>query len=120
MRCHRRRNAARLLWIVLALVFIGGLSAQATERSTMAGLAHSERLRLYSLTRALDTRSAPAPITRAARQALVAQAFYHDARRPAVISTGARLTPVLAWDANINGGFLNDRFDHFGLIFEVD
>jgi len=50
----------------------------------------------------------------------VAQAFYHDARRPAVISTSARLTPVLAWDANINGGFLHDRFDHFGLIFEVD
>jgi hypothetical protein len=124
MPCQRRPEAALLralgFLIALLLTLSGGAHAQVMERAAMAGLAPGERLRLYALTRALDTRRAPPPITQAARQALQAQGFYHDARRPALLSADARVTPVLAWDANINGGFINDRFDHFGLMFEVD
>lgn len=37
-----------------------------------------------------------------------------------MIGTHVSLTPTLSWDGNINGGFLNDRFEHFGLVFELD
>jgi len=106
--------------LALALSIAGPAQAQPLERAGMAGLATSERLRLYTLTRALESRRAPPPVTQAARQALTAQAFYHDVSRPAVIRRDIRLNPVLAWDANINGGFLNDQFNHFGLVFQVD
>lgn len=120
-RCHSTLPA----WLAggllaLALALPGVAQSQAMERAGTAALVQNERLRLYSLTRVLDTRRAPPPVTRASRQALVEQGFYHEPGTSPVIGASVRLTPVLAWDANINGGFINDRFDHFGLVFEVD
>ncbi len=108
--------------MLLILVWLGATEARsdALHRAQMAGLASSERLRLFTLGRAMaENRGAPA-LRGAMREALVASAFYHDESAARIIARDLHWSPVLDWDANINGGYTNDRFDLFGLSFAVD
>lgn len=115
MRFPRGGLAAALALLLLALPAL----ADPLARARMAGLAPSDRLHAYALARGLAAERGARPLAGALRQALTGLAFYHDGA-PAVIRAQARATPVLAWDANINGGYLNDRFTIGNLVFAID
>lgn len=119
MSCHNR--LAQLLTVLLALLLGAGVAgADPLDRARMASLAGSERLRLFTLGQALETRAGGPALTRAMRSAMQDSAFYHEVPRPELLRHSLRASPVLAWDGNINGGFLNDSFDLNGLVFGVD
>ena len=109
---------ALLLSIATALTPAAAQSDSLT-RAGLAGMTGSERLRQFSLGQAVLDSDAPA-LTRAMEASLRDSGFYHTGSGPVVLSRSVRVDPVLAWDGNINGGFLNDRFDIFGLTFDVD
>ncbi|MFN4100577.1 MAG: hypothetical protein ACK4GT_12445 [Pararhodobacter sp.] len=92
--------------------------ADALARARIAALSGSERLQLFTLGQAMDTRRAPVAVTRAMRQALTRSGFYHEGP-PALIDRHFGVSPVLAWDDNINGGYFSDTYDLFGLPFTV-
>lgn len=108
-----------LLLVLLLTLAAPRAGADALDRARMASLASSERLRLFTLARAVDTRRAPPPVTQALRRALHETGFYHQGA-PALIARDARLSPVLAWDENINGGYFHDQLNLGGLIFDAD
>ena len=116
-----RNPLARLLALVLALLLgVGVASADPIARARMAPLAGSERLRLFALGQALQARSGGPAVTQAMRQTMQDAGFYHDGPGIDVLRRSLRATPVLAWDSNINGGYLNDSLDLNGLIFAID
>lgn len=94
--------------------------ADALARASLAGLSGSERLRQFSIGQALLQHRDDPRIVRAMQASLQQSGFYFSGSRPSVLSRSVQIDPVLAYDANINGGFLNDRFDIFGLTFDVD
>ncbi len=115
------RGLAILLGLLLPCwLFAAVASAQAIDRTPLLPLIGSERLRLYTLGQALEAQPQSPRHNDAMRQGLEAAAFYHDLPRPAVIGHHLRFSPVLAWDGNINGGYLQDRFDLYGLSFDID
>ena len=118
MRWPINKALALLLFLALALI-APRAGADALDRARLAPLASSERLRLFTLARAVDTRRAPPAVTQALRRALHETGFYHQGG-PAIIDRDARLSPVLAWDENINGGYFHDHLDLGGLIFDAD
>ena len=93
--------------------------ADAFDRARLAPLASSERLRLFTLARAQDTRRAPPAYTNALRRALRDTGFYHEGGAE-LMDRSLRFSPVLTWDENINGGYFNDRLDLGGLILVAD
>lgn len=109
-----------LLCLLAALAPAAEAGADALARAQMAAMAGSERLRQFTLGQAMLERRGDARVRHALRGTLEQSGFYHDGARPALISRRLSWSPVLAWDANINGGFLNDTFDIYGLSFEVD
>lgn len=114
---------ALLLSIATALATAaapGVAQADALERASIAGLAGSERLRQFTLGQAVLQHPESPVLTRAMQSSLRQNGFYHTGSGPVILSRSGQIDPVLAWDANINGGFLNDRFDIFGLTFDVD
>lgn len=110
---------ALLLSIATALA-PAAAQADALMRAGMAGMAGSERLRQFTLGQAMLEQPQAQGLARAMQASLRQNGFYHTSSGPAVLSRSWQVDPVLAWDANINGGFLNDRFDIFGLTFDVD
>lgn len=122
----RRTGSGRGLAAALALLLaaLPVTLAAGTDRAAlarMAALAPSERLQAYALARGLAHDRRSVALSGALRRALTGLAFYHEgAGPPRVIFAGARATPVLAWDANINGGYLGDRFTLGGLVFAID
>lgn len=94
--------------------------ADPLARARMAALAPSDRLHAYALARGLGRDRRSAALAGGLRQALTGLGFYHQGAGPAVIAASRRVTPVLAWDANINGGYLNDRFTIGQLVFAID
>lgn len=107
---------------LVLLVFVAPVQAyaDALTRAMLAGLSGSERLRQFTLGQAtLQHRDDPR-LRAAMRTSLQETGFYFAGSGPAVLSRQFRWSPVLSYDANINGGFLNDQFDIFGLAFEVD
>ncbi|MCC6000407.1 MAG: hypothetical protein JJU19_06015 [Pararhodobacter sp.] len=111
-------RALLLSLVGLALPVMG--HADALARASLAGLSGSERLRQFSIGQALLQHRGDPRIARAMQASLQQSGFYHTGSGPSVLSRSVRIDPVLAYDANINGGFLNDRFDIFGLSFDVD
>lgn len=104
---------------LLAVALPSAGHADALQRAGLAGLAGSERLRQFTLGQAVVQNDNPA-LARAMETSLRQNGFYHTGSGPAVLSRSGQIDPVLAWDGNINGGFLNDSFDIFGLTFDVD
>lgn len=93
--------------------------ADALDRARLAPLVGSERLRLFTLARVIDTRRPPPAVLQAMRRALQDSGFYHRGA-PEIVAREARVSPVLGWDDNINGGYVRDRLDLGGLIFDAD
>lgn len=109
--------AALLLLVLICAAPRAG--ADALDRARLAPLVSSERLRLFTLARAVDTSRAQPAVTRALRRALHETGFYHQGA-PAIIARDARISPVLAWDDNINGGYFSNHLDLGSLIFDTD
>ncbi|MCB1390030.1 MAG: hypothetical protein KDK12_12950 [Rhodobacteraceae bacterium] len=120
MRWQITRAFALLLLVTLAVLAAAPrAAADAFDRARLAPLASSERLRLFTLARAIDTRQAPRSYSGALRRTLREQGFYHDGT-PGTLDRTFRFSPVLAWDDNINGGYYHDQLDLGGLIFDAD
>lgn len=109
-----------LLVLLLTLAMPAAGHADAVMRVGMAGLAGSERLRQFTLGQALLQHPGHPAIRRAMETSLRQNGFYHTGSGPTVLSRSGQIDPVLAWDGNINGGFLADRFSLYGLSFDVD
>jgi hypothetical protein len=114
--------------MIFRLIFLSFLVAavptagypDALMRAGIAGMTGSERLRQFSLGQAMLTHLDEPQLAQAMKHSLRENGFYHTGSGPVVLSRSVRVDPVLAYDANINGGFLNDSFDIYGLTFEVD
>ncbi len=110
---------ALILSVMAVLLPVTG-QADALRRANLAGLSGSERLRQFAVGQAILEHRGDPGVAQAMRASLQQSGFYHSGSRPRVLSRSAQIDPVLAYDANINGGFLNDRFEIFGLSFEID
>ncbi|WP_323038609.1 hypothetical protein [Gemmobacter sp.] len=116
MRCRSR--LARLA--LAALLALPGAPAVAdvADRARMAALAPSEQLRLRAFGQVLAAgRAGPADTARL-RAEMVRQGHY--ASGLAVVARDLWAAPLLAWDQNINGGVLQDRFWLNGLMFQAN
>lgn len=124
MRCVRParlwRPPAILLFLCLIVFAAGPAPADPRDHARLAIIAPSERLQLHVLGRALETPRPPLRFSRAMRHGLERTGFYHEGPRPALIAVETRFSPLLGWDANLNGGYFNGRFELQGLIFEVE
>lgn len=109
-----------LLLSVLVVTLPSAGRADALSRAGLAGLLGSERLQQFSIGQALLQNRDDQAITQAMQRSLRQSGFYHSGLAPSVLSRTMQVDPVLAYEANINGGFLNDSFDIFGLKFDVD
>ncbi|MCA2013211.1 hypothetical protein LCM17_17075 [Cereibacter sphaeroides] len=113
---RRKSGVLRGLALLLVLIFgVSQASAEALDRAQMAQRFGSERLRLFTLGQAMQAQAAPRQVTQAMRQALERAGYYQRG----ITARSLRFSPVLAWDGNINGGYLNDTLDLFGLQFQV-
>lgn len=109
--------------LLLLGVLPGGHPAHANEldRLQIADLSGSERLRLRAHGQALTAGTLPHPALVRMRQDMTRQGYYITSRgRPELVGRGVQVAPLLAWDGNINGGLLQDRFTLNGLAFEAD
>lgn len=97
------------------LVLISPL-AQAAEGT----LASSERLRLRAAGEAFGRGDHRASTVQTLRHEMRRQGYYHKDQGFELTQASASIAPWLAWDDNINGGVLQDRFTLYGLTFEVD
>ncbi|MBV0892869.1 hypothetical protein KTN05_13560 [Paracoccus sp. Z118] len=104
------------------LLLLGGQSIHADEldRMQIAGLSSSERLRLRAYGQALTAGKLPRLALSRMRQDMTRQGYYFAKGRPELVARGLEVAPLLAWDGNINGGLLQDRFVLNGLTFEGD
>lgn len=108
--------------LCLGLGLLWALPAGAAEalwaRLEAAGLAGSDRLRLRAWGDVLEAGQLPRAGFAGFRQALRLQGF--DPDQPRGLSRAEmRVAPLLAWDDNINGGVLQERFWLNGLLFEA-
>lgn len=115
-----RKALALLVMLCLGLTVLAPRAgADAFDRARLAPLASSERLRLFTLARAQDTRRAPPAYTNALRRALRDTGFYNEGGAE-LMDRSLRFSPILTWDDNINGGYFHDRLVIGGLIFDAD
>lgn len=114
-----RKTRTLLAAICLSL---GGQSGEADEldRTRIVELSGSERLRLRAYGQALSSDTLPHSSLALMRQRMVRQGYYVDRGQAALVVQDAWVDPLLAWDGNINGGVLQDRFVWNGLVFEAD
>ncbi|WP_168217639.1 hypothetical protein, partial [Paracoccus liaowanqingii] len=78
-----------------------------------------ERLRLRVHAQALAAGALPPRGVARMRADMVRQGHYFDGGPPALVARDTSVAPMLAWDGNINGGVLQDRFVFNGLTFEA-
>jgi len=90
------------------------------ERMWVADLAGSERLGLLAYGEALSTGQMPRPGLARMRQEMTRQGYYFAGGPPSRVAGNIQVGPLLAWEGNINGGVLQDRFAIGGLIFQAD
>lgn len=105
--------------LVLGLIPVA-TAAQDLERLRTATLAGSERLRLRAFGDALEQGVRSPEIAALLRRDMVRQGYYHSGGGPERVARAFQVAPVLAWDGNINGGVLRDRFVQNGFVFEAD
>ncbi|MGO4854144.1 hypothetical protein [Phaeovulum sp. W22_SRMD_FR3] len=112
----------RGLALALGFACLSGGIAQAdpAARAEMAARAGSERLRLFSLGKLLDTGAAPRGAVVQMKQDLMRQGYYTDAPQGGLIAAQGWANGLFGYDGNINGGSLHDRFNFGGLVFETD
>jgi len=90
------------------------------DRMWVAELASSERLRLRAYGQALSTGQLPRQGLARMRQDLIQQGYYFGGMPLSQVAGSMQVGPLLAWDGNINGGVLQDRFVLNGFVFEAD
>lgn len=112
-------DALRLAVTVL-LLGVQAVPADEIDRMRAAGLSGSERLRLRAYGMALETGNMPRPALARMRRDMIWQGYYFDGGPLSLVAADAQAAPMLAWDGNINGGVLQDRFVLNGLVFESD
>lgn len=95
-------------------------AADEFDRARLAELSGSERLRLRAYGQALSNDTLPHSLLPLMRQRMVRQGYYVDRGQAALVAQETWVAPLLAWDVNINGGVLQDRFVWNGLMFEAD
>jgi hypothetical protein len=94
--------------------------ADELDRTRIVELSGSERLRLRAYGQALSNDALPHSLLPLMRQRMVRQGYYVDRGQAALVAQDAWVAPLLAWDGNINGGVLQDRFVWNSLVFEAD
>jgi hypothetical protein len=112
---------ARILLAAICLL-LGGPPGAADEvdRARLAELSGSERLKLRAYGQALSGNALSHDLLAVMRHRMVQQGYYVDRGQAALVAQEAWVAPLLAWDGNINGGVLQDRFVWNGLVFEAD
>lgn len=117
-----RRSDKALKYLVLYLVLAGASPALA-EPSNLAGASHlawSDAIRLRALGGAAGQSQSDLGLTKALQRELELQGYYSPSHQITPIARHIWATPLLAWDGNINGGLMKDRFDFNGLTFEAN
>lgn len=94
-------------------------NADVADRLRLAGAAAPERLRLRVHAQALSDRVLPPYGLARMRSDMIRQGYYFNGGPPEIVAREGYVAPVLAWDGNINGGVLQDRFVFNGLTFEA-
>lgn len=95
-------------------------AADPSDLAGVSGLAWSDAIRLRALGAAASENQLDSGLTRALQRELELQGYYSPRHQITPIARQVWLMPLLAWDGNINGGMMKDRFDFNGLIFEAD
>ncbi|MFC7704595.1 hypothetical protein ACFQXB_10365 [Plastorhodobacter daqingensis] len=114
-----RASLRRVLIALLALSLAGPAAADVLRRLHLAEAAAPERLRLRVQGAALSSGQLPPFALPRMRAEMVRQGYYFTGGPPALVARELVLAPLLAWDGNINGGVLQDRFVFDGLVFEA-
>jgi hypothetical protein len=109
-----------ILAATLCLLFAPVAKADLRERAQIAGIIGSDRLRMFTYGKLLETHAAPRAVVVRMKQAMVRQGFYYDPGANRIIAAEAWAAPVLSYDGNINGGTLQDSFSYNGLVFDAD
>ncbi|MGO4909798.1 hypothetical protein ACEN2J_15855 [Pseudorhodobacter sp. W20_MBD10_FR17] len=94
--------------------------ADAADRAQIAGIAGTDRLRMFTYGKFLETGVAPRSVVGRMKKLMVGQGFYYAPGESHVIAAEAWAAPVLNYDSNINGGVLNDSFTFNGFVFDAD
>lgn len=115
-----RRARTGLFAALLLLLTAHPIAADAFDRMRIADLSGSERLRLRAHGQALSSHRLPPPSIARMRQDMTRQGYYFDGGPPILVARDIRAAPLIAWDGNINGGVLQDRFVLNGLVFEAN
>lgn len=102
-----------------ALILPLTASADVIDRLRLAEAAAPERLRLRVHAAALSNGTLPAWGVARMRRDMERQGYYHEGGPPKLVASNVVLAPTLAWDGNINGGVMRDRFVAGGLVFEA-
>ncbi|WP_128255803.1 hypothetical protein [Falsirhodobacter deserti] len=113
-------NSLRIL-ITIFLIGVAPMAASGDELDRYeTSLGGSERLRLFALTNIFDRYAADPAVRDGLRTELARQGYYYDGTGSRVLRQDMWIAPILAFDGNINGGTLNDRFRFAGLEFHAD
>lgn len=116
----RMRLHSTLTLAVLGLLWnVPAIRASEIDRMWMANLAKSERLQLRAYGQALSTGQMPYDGLTRMRQEMTRQGFYFEQGSASPVAGNMHIRPLLAWDPNINGGVLQDRFVLNDLMFEA-
>lgn len=118
MPCNN--NALKIITFSLAISAGLPASADPSDLAGVSGLAWSDAIRLRALGAAASENQLDPNLTRALQRELELQGYYSPPHRITPIARQFWAMPLLAWDGNINGGLMKDRFDFNGLTFEAD
>lgn len=113
-------NCLKLLAFSLALAGAQPALADPADLAGVSHLAWSDAIRLRALGAAAAGNQIDPGLTRALQRELDLQGYYSPPRQITPIARQVWAMPLVAWDGNINGGLIKDRFDFNGLIFEAD
>lgn len=112
---------AALLGTLLCPVVSGDAAkADVVDRARIAGIAGTDRLRMFTYGKFLETGVAPRAVVGRMKKLMVGQGFYYAPGERHVIAAEAWAAPVLNYDSNINGGVLKDSFTFNGFVFDAD
>lgn len=109
-----------LLGALLCLAIGTVAQGDALDRTRIAEIAGSERLRLFAQGKVLETGRAPRSAINQMKQKLFSQGFYYAPGERRVIARDVWVAPLLSYDGNINGGVLQDNFTFNGFVFDAD
>lgn len=116
---RHRGGLLRGLILATALLSPAPALADITHRLRLAETAAPERLRLRVHAQALEAGALPPAGLARMRRDMVRQGYYADGGGLVPVARDVSVAPLLAWDGNINGGLLQDRFVFNGLQFEA-